>query len=115
MKSIEEDAVTTTDGLFALDGDVNDVPLPVDQQKSEIGGLQGIGKSLKGHEITHGLPVQFQHDVARLQARRLGETTLFEVGDHDAAGHGEIHLPSERGCHVVEDDPGKRMSGRSGG
>lgn len=54
--------------LLALDGDVHDVPLPIDQQEGKIGGFERIGEPLKHGEVGNMLTIELQDHVARLEA-----------------------------------------------
>ena len=53
--------------LFALNRNIEGVPLPVDQQKGKIGWLDRIGQSLKHGEVMNGLSIEFKHDVTGLK------------------------------------------------
>ena len=53
--------------LFALDRNVEGIPLPIDQQEGKIGWLDRIGQSLKHGKVVNRLSIEFEHDVTRLE------------------------------------------------
>jgi hypothetical protein len=53
--------------LLALNWDVHDVPLPIDQQERQIGWLNRVGQSLKHVEVGNRLTIELQHHVAWLE------------------------------------------------
>lgn len=58
--------------LLSLNRDIHDVALAVHEKEGEVGGFERIGEALQYPETVHMLSVQFQHDVARLQAGGFG-------------------------------------------
>ena len=96
--------------LFALNRDVHDVPLPIDQQERQIGWLNRIGESLKHVEVGNRLTIELQYHVARLETGGFSQTAFFNVGHHDPTGDRQIHLPSQRRGHIVEDDAREGVS-----
>ena len=56
------------------------------------------------------LTIEFQHHVARLETGGFGQTAFFNVRHHHPTGDRQIHLPSQRRGHIVEDDAGEGMS-----
>ncbi len=89
--------------LFPLNRDVHDVALALHEQEGEVGGFEGIGEALQYPETVHVLSVQFQYDVARLQAGGFSEAPFFNIRDHNPITHRQIHLACERWRHIIED------------
>ena len=96
--------------LLALNRKVHDVPLPIDEQECKVGRFQRVCETLEGCEIVDHLTIEFEHDVARLETGGFCQTAFFNVRHHHPAGDGQIHLPSQRRGHIVEDDAGEGMS-----
>lgn len=72
MKNSKLAASVLLADLLPLNRDVHDVALTVHEQEGEVGGFEGIGEALQNRKTVHMLPVQFQHDVAWLQAGGFG-------------------------------------------
>src|SRR6185436_18368273 len=81
--------------LFVLNRNIEDIPLPVDQQEGKIGWLNRIGQALKRSEVENWLPIEFKHNVTGLEAGGLGQTTFLNISHHHPAGDWQIHLPGQ--------------------
>ncbi len=53
--------------LLALNRNIENVSLPIDQQESKFGGLNRIGQSLKHGKVGNVLTIEFQHHVPGLE------------------------------------------------
>jgi len=53
--------------LLALNGYVEGIPLPIDQQEGKIGWLNRVSQSLKHGEVVNRLSIEFEYDVTRLE------------------------------------------------
>ena len=70
---------------------------------------------MKHGKVENWLSIEFEHDVAGLEAGRFSQTAFFNISHHHPAGDIQIHLSSQGRGHIVKDDSGKGVDRAFGG
>ena len=89
--------------LFALDWNIEQAALAIDEQQRKVGGAERFGKPLKCGKIGDRLAIEFQEKVAGLKAGNFGQTAVFNVRDHEPGVDGQIHLPRQGRSDFIHD------------